>query len=447
MKLDFLFGGQGSGGGAPRRIDVAMFAPRPDPVPRPLDDASRVVRVGLIAAGAFFGLLLLFSLLAPISGAAVATGEVTTSGTRIVVQPEAGGRIDRIFVGEGQSVRAGQLLVRLNGVRSTAAAQQAQARRDALRALQARLIAERDRLDMLVFPFDLLARAGDRAAASAMAAQRAIFTRNRDVLAADRRIADTQSAAAEAQRQASRRQLMLINDELASVRTLYDKGYARKSQLRALERAAAQLQADSLTGDAQVARTRLESARLANAQVMQIVTQLGQVEEQLAQVDPALRVTQYDAARDLLRAPVDGRISGLQKLGPGSILGRGQTLMEIVPDGRALIVEARIKPGDIDDVRVGAAATLRFVTVNPHGRSSFDGKVVALSATRIAGENGSSYFIAQIVVDDPAMLREAGVELKPGVPVSVNVKTRDRTLFDYIVSPVADAFSTGFREE
>ncbi|VVT21794.1 HlyD family secretion protein/membrane fusion protein, protease secretion system [Sphingomonas sp. EC-HK361] len=445
MKLDFLsIGGGGPAGHGAHRFD--LFAPR-STEPPPLDDARHIIRVGIITAALFFGLLLLFSVAAPISGAAVASGEVATAGTAIVVQPETSGLVTQVLVSEGQHVAAGQPLVRMNGVRSGAAAEQAQAKRDALRALQARLIAERDGADTVAFPPDLTQRMADPNVASAVAAQNAIFKRHHDILAADRSIAVTQSDTAAAQRSGARKQLALINDELAGIRQLYAKGYARKTQVRSLERAAAELQAESATAGSSVARSNLERAKLADEQTMQTVSQLAQVDEQLAQVDPALRVTQYDANRDVLRAPAAGRVSGLAKIGPGTVLGGGRTVMELVPDGRALIVEANIKPADIDDVRVGSPATLRFTTINPRGSSSFNGKVVALSPMQLTTPQGAAYFRAQIAVSDPAALKREHVALRPGVPVTVHVKTHARTLFDYLFTPLEDAASGAFREE
>ena len=161
-----------------------------------------------------------------------------------------------------------------------------------------------------------------------------------------------------------------------------------------------------------------------------------------------MRVTRYDESRDLLRAPMAGRVSGVARVGSGSVLRAGQSVMELVPAGRALIVEAQVRPGDIDDVRIGSPAMLRFTTVNPRGQSSFDGKVVALSPTRIADEKGGpGHFRAQIAIPDPARLAAQGVDLQPGIPVAVHIKTHERTLFDYLAAPLEDAMSGGFREE
>jgi multidrug efflux pump subunit AcrA (membrane-fusion protein) len=98
-------------------------------------------------------------------------------------------------------------------------------------------------------------------------------------------------------------------------------------------------------------------------------------------------------------------------------------------------------------VKVGQIATIRFSTVNPHGRTTFDGQVVTLSPGRITGPNGQGYYRAQIKLVDPAALREANVALQPGIPASVNIRTQERTIFDYIFAPLSDAVSRSFRQE
>lgn len=442
MKLEFL---SFEGGGGKGWSNVNLF--RAPAEPRPLDDASHIIKVGALTGGGFFGALLLFSVFAPISGAAIAEGEVTTSGSSILVQPLSGGLVSNVLVTEGQSVKAGQPLVRLNGLRSEAKAQQAQSKRDSLRALQARLLAERDGLAELNFPMDLTRRSSEPTLASALAAQAAIFRTHRDILAAERAIAETEQRSAVAQHSGAGTQLRLIQDELSVINGLYQKGYATLSRVRALQRSAAELRAQTGTGEATVARSRLESAKLAKTQMLDTLNQLREVEDQLAQVEPDLRVLRFDEARDTLRAPVAGRVSGVTKIGPGTVLGTGTTVMEIVPDGRAMIVEAMVRPEDIDDIKVGSAASLRFTTVNPRGQSSFDGKVMALSPARVPGRDGTGQFRAQIMMDDPGALKRNNVNLQPGLPVTVHIKTHERSLFNYLFAPVEDSMSGAFREE
>ncbi len=452
MKQDFFSFGGGGGGGTPRRLGLTRrllqryMRDRLDAAP--LDDARSTVRVGVIGAILFFGLFFAFAMLAPLSGAAVAEGEVSVSGQRVAIQPVGTGLVSELLVHEGQQVRAGQPLVRLNGVRSGAQLRQAQARRDVLRAAEARLAAERDGLDRLVFPPDLASRSADPTAAAAMGAQLALFQRHRAILQADRSLTETQLAVARAKRDSSVRQLALVNDELDGIQQLYAKGFARKTTVRALERSIAQLQADSIAGGAQIEEAEINRRRTRDAQMLALVSELNSVQEQLAQVNPQLDISRYYADRDLLRAPAAGRVAGVAQVGPGMVVNGGRTLMEIVPTGRTLIVEARVKPEDIDDVRVGAEATVRFTTVNPRGESSFKGRVVTLSPARVEDpKGGPGHYRAQIVLNDPAAAASTGLALQPGIPANVNIKTKERTLWDYLVAPLGDAMSRSMREE
>ena len=394
MKLDFLESGNA------------------DPLPRkfierrmrlldiePLDSPRRTVRIGLIALAALLAVFLIFALFAPISAAAIAPAVVSVSGERFSVQPAASGIVTEFLVREGQTVRSGQPLVRLNGVRSGAQLRQIQARRDALQALEARLIAERDRLDRISFPAGLSTREGDPAVTRMMTAQRLIFDRLR-----------------------------------------------AKTTIVSMEQNEAQLVAEAASGRAAIAQSQIAARKVRDGESMDAAMQLNQVQDQIAQISPQIDVTRYLADQDVICAPVAGRVSGVTRMGAGMVIGGGKTLMDIVPDSRPLILEAQVKPADIDDVRIGQPATVRFSSVNPHGRTAFDGRVVTLSPAPVS-ESGASYYKAEVVLLDPAEARREGLTLQPGIPASVNIKARGRSLFQYLFGPFTDATSHAFREE
>lgn len=447
MKLDFLHLGGGGSGGARALLPRRLIERRMRQLDiRPLDDAGRTVRMGVIAAGVFLAIFALFAALAPISGAAISPAVVQVTGDTFAVQPAGSGIVTEVLVREGEAVRAGQPLVRLNGMRSGAALRQAQARHDTLKALEARLTAERDGAAQLLFPPTLAARAFDPVARRAMATQQAIFARHVAILGADRGSSDQDLITARARATATDRQLSLIRAQLADYRGLYRRGFARLTTIRDLERQEAGLIAEQAATGATLAQAEIARNRLRDAQAMETASQLGQVQEQLAQVSPQLDVSRYFADQDQLRSPAAGRVSGVVAMGPGMVVAGGRTLMQIVPSGRPLIVEARVKPADIDDVRLGQEATVRFSTVNPHGKTAFKGHVVTLSPAQIT-EGGQAYFKAQVALDDPAQARRDGLTLQPGIPASVNIKTRDRSLISYLFSPLLDAMSRTFREE
>ena len=402
-----------------------------------LDDARGVVRTGLIVFGAIFAAFILIAGLAPINGAAIAPGLVIVAGERQAVQATSDGVVAQMLVREGQAVRGGQVLARLNGVASGARLLQTYAQRDAQLAARARLVAERDGAEAIAWPADLAARRGDPVAAEAMENQEALFTQRKRVWAAESGIAEAKLREAKANQVGAARQLDLIRSELSGIASLYRRGFAPRSRLLALQRAEADLQTEVSNGGSAVAEAELNK----------VLEELRDVQARLAQSQPQLTVSQYDAERDVLRAPLAGRAVGVVNLGPGSVVATGQKILEILPDGRGLIVHARVKPQDIDDVRIGQAATVRLTTINPRGRSSFDGKVTTISADRLTDpRTGEGYYLALIALDE-AELSAAGIRLHPGVPAVVNIKTHARTLLEYLLYPITDALSGGFREE
>lgn len=445
MKVDFLSGAGGGGGGEQlphKLIEARMRALNL----QPLDNARRPIRIGLIAAALFLGIFALFAALAPISSAAIASAVISVTGDKLSIQPSGSGIVTAVLVHEGQAVESGQPLVRLNGIRSGAALRQALARRDSLEATEARLIAERDGAAEIAFPAELTQRARDPATAAAIDAQRAIFQRHTAILAADRDTGDQEVVAARAKAVAADQQLSLLRRQLADYRALYAKGLARKVTILSMEQSEADLVAQRASGGVAQQQARLAAMKTRDQQAMTAAQQLDETRGELAQLRPQLDVTRYLADQDVLRAPAAGRVSGLVELGPGMVVGAGRALMEIVPTGKPLVVEAQVKPEDVSDVRLGQAAMVRFTSINPHGRSAFPGRVTALSPARIEAQGGS-YYKAEVMIDDPAAVRRSGLTLQPGLPASVTIKTRNRTLFAYLAAPLTDAMSKAFRQK
>ncbi|NJC40229.1 HlyD family type I secretion membrane fusion protein [Brevundimonas alba] len=412
-----------------------------------LDDSRRVVRIGLIVMLLFFGLLLLWGAFAPLSGAAVASGVVTVAGNRQSLQTLNGGVVDQVLVREGQKVGAGQILVRMNGLSAGGRYQQSQAQKDGLRAAEARLVAERDNLEAIPFPSDLLARQSDPGVQQVMANQTALFTSRKRVFDADRAIYQARVRQAKSEADSPRQQLAYLNEQVRGMRSLYARGFAPKSVLFELERTRVDLEAQAISGAARAAEAELVAARADEARTGEVVEQLRLVQSQLQQVNPQLAVARYNAERDVVRAPVAGAVVDLSRFAPGSILSPGQKIMDLLPEGRAYVVEARIKPEDIDDVRVGSRADVRFTTVHPRGPSKVGGVVTTLSADRLTDPaTGAGYYLAYIALDAQD-IRGDDLTLTAGLPASINIRTKDRSLLDYLFAPLLDAFSRAGREE
>jgi HlyD family type I secretion membrane fusion protein len=412
-----------------------------------LDDSRKLVRFGLIVLVGFFGVLLVWAALAPLNGAAVASGVVTVAGNRQNLQTLNGGVVEQVLVHEGQQVAAGQILIRMNGLAAGGKYQQTQAQKDALRAAEARLIAERDNAAELAVPPELRTRQFEPAVVQALANQRALFDSRKKVFDADRGIYAARVQQARSEANSPSEQLRYVRDQVAGMRTLYSRGFAPKSTLFELERLRVELEAQATSGGAKVAEAELLAAKAEQERVGDVVDQLRLVQDQLQQVNPDLAVARYNAERDVVRAPVAGAVVDLARLSPGSIVGSGDKVMDILPSGRGLVVEAKIKPQDIDDVHVGSRADVRFTTVHPRGPSKVTGTVTTLSADRLTdATTGAPYYLAYIALD-AADLHDDDLTLTAGLPATVNVRTAERSFLSYIFAPLLDAFSGAGRQE
>lgn len=412
-----------------------------------LDDSRKLVRFGLLVLFGFFGILLVWAALVPLNGAAVASGVVTVSGNRQGLQTLNGGVVEQVLVREGQTVKAGQVLIRMNGLAAGGKYQQTQAQKDALKAAEARLVAERDNTPEMGVPPELQTRMAEPSVRQALANQRALFDSRKRVLDADRGIYDARVRQARSEADSPSQQLRYVREQVAGMRSLYQRGFAPKSTLFELERLRVELEAQAISGEAKVAEAELTAAKAEQTRVGDIVDQLRLVQDQLQQVDPDLAVAKYNAERDVVRAPLAGAVVDLARLTPGSIIGSGDKVMDILPSGRGLIVEARIKPEDIDDVKVGSVADVRFTTVHPRGPSKVTGTVTTLSADRLTDEKtGAGYYLAYIALDTRDLDKD-DLTITAGLPASVNVRTAKRSFLSYIFAPLLDAFSAAGRQE
>jgi HlyD family type I secretion membrane fusion protein len=339
------------------------------------------------------------------------------------------------------------VLIRMNGLSAGGRYQQTAAQIDALRAAEARLRAERDQLDAIAFPPALAVREGVPSAAQAMANQRALFDSRKRVFDAERGIQNARLDQSAAEASGPERQLRFVREQVAGMRSLYRRGFAPKSTLYDLERLQVELETQAAVNRARAAEAQMTAVREDEARRGEIVEQLRLVQADLQQVGPQMAMARYNAERDLVRAPVAGAVVGLEPFAPGAVLSPGQKVMDLLPDGRALIVEARIRPEDIDDVQVGSRADVRFTTIHPRGPSKVHGVVTTLSADRLTDPaTGAAYYLAYIALD-ASDIRSDDLSLTAGLPASVNIRTSERTALNYIFAPLLDAFSKAGREE
>jgi HlyD family secretion protein len=420
------------------------------------------VLAGLLIVLVFFMGFGSWAALAPLSSAAVASGAVKVEGNRKTVQHLEGGIVQELRVHEGDVVRAGQVLIRLDRT-------QAAARHDALlheyrslRAAQARLIAERDGRRDIDFGDELLSRRHRPRVAEILADQKSIFAARRrshqgQIEILEQRVEQFGSLieGLEAQISAEDRQLALIAEETTDVASLFEKRLARKSRLLALQRQAALLQGSRAAHAAEIARAeqaigeaRLQSLNLADRWVAEIADELEQVQVRLTETEEKLRVASDVLGRSDVTAPIAGTVVGLRFFTEGGVVDPGVPILDIVPADDRLIVEALVSPLDIDVVHAGLPAQVRLSAFAQRRTPTLDARVLRVSADRLEGKRpGTAHYQAEVAIDRVSLARLQGIELYPGMPVEVLIQTGERTFANYLVRPVLDSFARAFRED
>lgn len=413
--------------------------------PMTSDDARSEIRLGLGVFSAFFVIFLGWAAFAPLDAAVVAPGVVVVSGARQTVQHRDGGMVGRILVEDGQRVEQGEILIELSAPEVLARKEALLSQVLDLQMQRAQLMAQQEGRTTIEPPAEWAALPPeDRATARAAlerhrreaAARRAALRTQRAGNAVDARIAGYQEEIA-----SINRQHQLLADELEGVRSLADRGLMPLTRVRALERAQAEL-------DGRRAGLR---AAIADA-LEQRAEQLRDIEARLAELLPQLAGARAELENTLLRAPVSGVIVGLQAHTIGGVIRPGEPVMDIVPEGQDLIVEAQVRPEDADDVRPGLQSEVRITAFSGRTMPMLMGEVERISADRFLDErSGDAFFLARIAVAPAEMQRLAQyanseAQLRPGLPAQIVIPTRSRTALQYLLEPLNQSLWSSFRE-
>jgi HlyD family type I secretion membrane fusion protein len=420
-------------------------------------DPRREIVTGASIAFFFFVILLGAAALIPLNAGVHAQGSIAVLGNRQAVQHKEGGIVTAIHVREGDHVRAGQVLVELAAPELKAEERSLTSDYLSLLAARARLLAERSGQRDFVPPPEFAAlppsdrelatqalelqQSQMRARASSLTAQQSVW-RQRSL-----ELGEQQSGYAH-QRASLLEQQRLIADELQSLKQLQQKGFASTNRIRALERAEAELKAQEAQMIAEHARAgegmgeaRMQSLTLSRTTIEQIAADLRDTQSKLSEVVPKLVSAREQLQHSLVRAPATGRIVGLSVFTVGGVVAPGQTLMEVVPENKTLVVQAQVQPIDADDVYSGQPAQIRFASERDRSLPLLDGRVRTISADSFTDEEtGRSYFQAEIEVPSSEMEQVRGLmsrgELRPGLPVEAVLAVRKRTALQYLVGPL-----------
>ena len=432
---------------------------------KPKDPLTTSIRgpvfLGVAIIAVAFGGLGTWSALASLSSAAIAPGVVAVEGSRKTIQHLEGGIIEDILIEEGAYVEADQVLIRLAETRPNALYAMLLGQYRAARALEARLVAEREGLASIAFPDELVDAAGDPEVIEILQGQTQLFetrrtSREGQIAILQQRTAqyEEQIAGIAAQRRSSQEQIALINDELEGVRELYEKGLAKKTRLLELERAAAELNGEIGQLSAEISRTKqsigeaeLRIIDLDNEFRTEVSNELREVQERLAELEEQLGAQKDVVERLEIRAPQAGIIQGLKFHTPGGVITPGAAILDIVPTEDRLLIEAHVRPEDIDSVHAGLWAEVRLTAYKQRSTPQLDGEVTSISADRFVDERtGIAYYLARVEVDADELARLDDVELYPGMPADVYILTGERKAFEYFLAPITNSMHRAFRE-
>jgi HlyD family secretion protein len=399
---------------------------------------------------------------AEISGALIAQGSLVVDSNVKKVQHPTGGVVGEVRVREGDHVKAGDILVRLDETVTHANLAIVTKGLTELYARRARLAAERDGADSVPVPKELANRVDDPDAEEALSSERKLFELRRksrmgqkDQLQQRIKQLNEQISGLTAQQDAKAKEMSLIDQELQGVRDLWAKNLVQINRLTSLEREAARLQGErgQLIASAAEAKGKIVETQL---QIIQVDQELSSdVAKELRETDSKIgeyverKVTAEDQLRRTdLRAPQDGVVFQSTVNTVGGVITAGDPVMLIVPAADNLLVEAKVDPKDIDQVQFGQPVVLRFSAFNMRTTPELNGKVVRISAdTTTDQRTGQSYYLVRIAMTADQIGRLGDVKMTPGMPVEAFIQTGDRTMISYLVKPLRDQLMRSFREK
>ena len=444
------------------RTPVSRHAPAASASP------NNEIKIGLLVIGIFLVGISIWAALTPLDSAVYAPGQIVVSGHRQTLQHREGGVIRTIRVREGQHVDAGEVLLELVGGDVRAARDALAAQTIDLQAERARLAAEQVGSTVIGWPREyqgldepdlaeahkavdaqrdeLIARAGS------LTAHQAVLTKRRSEL-------EDQIRGYQEQLNAVKSQQKLVNEELVSMKSLADQGYAPMSQVRLLERTGADLEGRVGQYAAGIAQSREQMEEL-QLQVVQLKSEnqeavakdLRDVDFQLSGLSPRYSAATDQLARMQMRAPTAGTVVGLNVFTVGGVIAPGQRVMDIVPDHAPLVIAAQILPGDADGLYVGQITEVRLGSSRDRTLPILKGTLTSLSADSLVNDkNGAAFYAAEVTIppDQLRILQQSkghAIDFKPGLPAQILIPLGKRSALQFLFDPLTRTVWKSFRE-
>ncbi|MFI3222082.1 MAG: HlyD family type I secretion periplasmic adaptor subunit [Methylococcaceae bacterium] len=417
--------------------------------------------IGMLIVLATFCVFGLWAAFAPIDSSALASGVLVVKAYKKTVQHLDGGIVAKILTKDGDLVQEGQTLLILDDAQIKAQLEISLGQNITLAAQVARLSAERDQLKKIEFPA-LLNDPENARTVEAKIAETHIFNSHKSshegqIGVLNQRVSQISSKINGLQSQiASKKQLVgSYSEEIKDLKELLAEGFADKQRLRELERNhaiqtgdIAQFEAEIATNQMLISETRLQILQIQKQFQEEVVSKLSEAQAQLNDAQQRVAASRDKLDRIVIKAPASGMVLGLATHTENGVITPGRPILDIVPQGAELIIEAQVSPMDIDRVVVGLQAEIRFSAFKQSQTPKMEGKVISLSPDRITDERtGNAYYLAKVEVTPKSLKNLGDLQLLPGMPAEVLINTGERTLFRYLAQPASNFFARSFIED
>ena len=417
--------------------------------------------IGMVIVFITFGLFGVWACFAPLDSSSLATGVVVVKSHKRTVQHLDGGIVSKIFAKDGDLVNEGDTLLLLDDTQIKAQLEIARGQNITLAAQVARLQAERDQLDKVIYP-DLLNNPADARTTVAKQAEDNSFNSRRnaysgEIAVLNQRISQISSKIKGLQGQvASKNQLVQsLSEEIHDLQELLAEGFADKQRLRELDRnrsmqtgEAAQITAEIATNQMLISETRLQVLQIQKQFQEQVAEKLSEAQSLLNDAIQRVTANQDKLDRVTIKAPASGMVLGLAVHTENGVITPGHPILDIVPQGAELIIEAQVSPMDIDRVVNGLEAEIRFSAFKQAQTPKMNGRVISISADRFVDEKtGQPYYLARVELTKDSQKDLGKLQLVPGMPAEVLINTGERTLFEYLAQPASNAFARALIED
>jgi protease secretion system membrane fusion protein len=425
-------------------------------------DATSHTRLGWLIVLAGVGGFLLWAIFAPLDKGVPLSGTVTVAGNRKTIQHQSGGTVDDILVKEGDVVKAGQVLVRMNEVQTKSLAEMTRVQYFTARAAEARLNAERDGKKTIAFPPDLESAKNDPRVAANISLQSQLFSSRQmsiqnELAAVDESIAGlkAQVRGLEESRDSQKIQQKILKEQLDDIRELTKEGYVARNRMLDLERTYAQVNGAISENIGNIGRSQRQISELTLRRIQrqqdyqkEVRSQLADVQKEAEALENRLKSQDFDLANVLVKAPVDGTVVGMNLFTRGGVVPAGFRMMDIVPSDEPLIIEGQVPVNLIDKVHKDLKVELIFSAFNQNQTPHIPGVVTQVSADRLQDQRtGAPYYEMRAKVAPEGMKLISKLQIRPGMPVEVFVKTGERSMMSYLLKPVFDRAKTSLTEE